>query len=366
VARTYTVPSCVQITIPGKNTQNRIVNGCFLSVAKCLELALNEGKSFRYGKQIGCKTPDPLSFHSIEDVMEAYLAQVRYAVDKAAKISNLAQEVYRQRGQLPFTSVLIDGCIEKGKDCTEWTEYSYSHMIAPGWVNVADSLAAMKKLVFEGNKITMKELLLAMKANFEGYEDMRQKLLRAPKFGNDDDYVDNIMHDVVHLTQEEVKKFKNIWGYPWTLDGSVAGGYYATGTATWALPDGKREGRMEAYADGTISPAAGRDKNGPTAVIKSMGKVDPPVSQTGNQKFLSQFLEGKNKEKFAAYLKTWADLGGWHIQFNTVDRDTLIQAQQHPEQHSDLIIRVAGYSAYFVDIPKGLQDDIIARTVQSF
>ena len=366
VARTYTVPACVQLTLPGKNTQNRIVNGCFLSVAKCLELALNQGRPLRNGRQIGFGTQDPLTFSSLSDVIAAYLKQVNFAVDKVVKINNLAQEIYRREGHLPFTSLLLDGCIEKGKDCTQWTEYAYFHIIAPGFVNVADSLAAMEKLVFEDKAITMEELLAALKANFEGYEEMRQMLLNAPKFGNDDDFVDSIMHDVVHLTQDEVRKFKNLWGDPWTLDGSTAGGYYATGTATWALPDGKKEGRMEAYADGTISPGAGRDKNGPTAVIKSMGKVDPPVSQTGNQKFLPQFLEGSNKEKFAAYLKTWADLGGWHIQFNTVDRGILIDAQEHPENHPDLIIRVAGYSAYFVDIPKGLQDDIIARTAQSF
>ena len=366
VARSYTIPACVQLTLPGKNTQNRIVNGCFLSAGKCLELALNQGKTINNGREVGDPTPDPRSFRCVDDVMAAYLRQVHFAVDRVVKLNNIAQEVYREEGQLPFTSVLLDDCIEKGKDCTAWTEYSYSHIIAPGFVNVADSLAAMKKLVFDDKTVLMEELLSALKANFDGYEELRQKLLNAPKFGNDDDYVDQIMHDVVHFTQRKVNQFKNIWGYPWTLDGSIAGGYYAAGVATWALPDGKREGRMEAYADGTISPGAGRDKKGPTAVIRSMGKVDPPVSQTGNQKFMPLFLEGENKEKFAAYLKTWADLGGWHIQFNTVDRDTLIEAQKHPEQYTNLIIRVAGYSAHFVDIPKGLQDDIIARTAQSF
>jgi formate C-acetyltransferase len=223
----------------------------------------------------------------------------------------------------------------------------------------------MKKLIFEEKTITMQELLNALKANFEGYEDMRQKLLSAPKFGNDDDYVDLIMRQVEHKTIEEVEKFTDIWGYPWTLDGSIAAGYYATGRATWALPDGKREGRIDALADGTISPAAGRDKKGPTAVIKSMGKVATPVSQTANQRFMPQFLEGDNKEKFAAYLKTWAELGNWHIQFNVVDRDTLLHAQKEPEKYTNLIVRVAGYSAYFVDLPKGIQEDIIKRTEQA-
>ena len=150
------------------------------------------------------------------------------------------------------------------------------------------------------------------------------------------------------------------------MDGSIAGSHYSSGRSTWALPDGKREGRIEPYADGTISPAAGTDRKGPTAVIKSMGKVDPPYSQTANQKFLPQFLEGDNKEKFAAYLRTWAELGGWHIQFNVVDRETLLDAQMHPEKHANLIVRVAGYSAYFIDLPRGIQDDIVSRTTQTF
>ncbi|GAI23882.1 unnamed protein product [marine sediment metagenome] len=142
----------------------------------------------------------------------------------------------------------------------------------------------------------MDELLNALRDNFEQHEELRQKLLnQAPKFGNDDDYVDLILREVMHRTQEEVEKFTDLWGYPWTLDSSLAGAYYGIGRATWALPDGKREGRLDTLADGTISPNLGRDKKGPTAVIKSMGKVDPPFSMLANQKFMPQFLEGSTK-----------------------------------------------------------------------
>jgi len=367
IARDYCIPACVALAIPGKNTMNRIANACSISLTKCLELALNEGRDFRFNKQWGYPTPDPLTFTSVDDVMEAYLKQINFAVDKVVRINNVAYEVYRQYGQAPFASALLDGCIETGRDATGWTEYPYHHILSGTPVNVADSMAAMKKLVFEDKVISMEELLNALRSNFEGKEGLRQRLLNeAPKFGNDDDYVDLIMREVVHSTQKEVAKFTDLWGQPWTLDSSIAGGYYALGRATWALPDGKREGRIDACADGTISPAIGRDKRGPTAVIRSMSKVDPPYSMLGNQKFMPQLLEGENKATFAAYLKTWADLGNWHIQFNVMDKDTVLAAQRNPEKYVNLIVRVAGYSAYFIDLPRGMQDQIIDRTDQTF
>ena len=280
------------------------------SLGKCLELALNEGKSMGNGtKQIGYKTPDPLGFSSIDEVMEAYLKQVNFAMDKVSRINNIALDIYRRYGQIPFCSSLLDGCIERGMDCTAWTEYPYHQIVFSGSVNVADSLAAMSKLVFDDKAVSMAELLTALKANFEGHEELRQRLLNeGPKFGNDDEYVDTIMHDVMHKTYAEVQKFTNLFGAPWTLDGSPASGYYGAGRATWALPDGKREGRIDTYADGTLSPGAGRDKRGPTAVINSMGRVDTPNTQTCNQKFMPQFLEDENKKTFASYLKTY---GRW-------------------------------------------------------
>ena len=367
IARDYAIPSCVSVALPKKNIYLRIAQACFLSLGKCLELALNQGKSMPKDRQIGYATPDPLTFTSVDDVIDAYLKQIHFAIDKVAKINNIASDIYRRYGQVPFTSALLDGCIQRGMDSTAWTEYPYHPIVFCGSVNVADSLAALKKLVFEEKSILMEELLEALKANFEGHEELRQRLLNdAPKFGNDDDYVDLIMRDIIHLTKKEVGKSSDLWGHPLTIDGSPAAGYYAAGLATWALPDGKREGRVDTYADGTLSPAAGKDKSGPTAVIKSMGKVDTPCPQTANQKFMPQFLEGENREVFASYLKTWSEMNNYQIQFNVVDRDTLEDAQENPEEHTDLIVRVAGYSAYFVDLPRGVQNDIVERTPQCF
>jgi formate C-acetyltransferase len=367
IARDYCIGACVAPALPGKNTTNRTSNLCVIALPRCLELALNSGKDPRTGEQIGAQTPDPFSFNSWKQVLKAYLKQVNFAVDKVVKINNVAFEIYRQYGQLPFASSLLDGCIEKGMDCTAWCEYPYHHILAAGPVNVADSLAALKKFVFEDRRISMADLLELLKGNFEGQEEWRQILLnKAPKFGNDDDYVDFIMKEVVNRTQKEVEKFKDLWGYPITLDASLAGAYYGAGRATGALPDGKREGRIDSYADGTISPGAGRDKKGPTAVVRSMSKATPSWTMIANQKFMPQLLEGANRAKFMAYLKTWADLGNWHIQFNIVDNQTLRKAQEEPESYKNLIVRVAGYSAYFVDLPLDLQNEIIARKSQCF
>ena len=234
-----------------------------------------------------------------------------------------------------------------------------------GSTNAIDSLAAIKKFVFDDKTITMEELVEACRTNFEGKEELRQRLINeAPKFGNDDDYVDSIGREVHIRSNGEFMKHKDYYGYPYILDGSIAGGYFSVSKGCGAIPDGKKD--SESFADGVISPTAGRDKRGPTAVLKSVGKVTPTYAHLFNQKFLPQYLEGENKELFAQYLKTWCDLGLWHIQFNVVDRKTLLDAQAHPEKYPDLIVRVAGYSAYFTDLSEWVQDDVIARVEQSF
>jgi pyruvate-formate lyase len=231
--------------------------------------------------------------------------------------------------------------------------------------NVADSLAAIKKLVFEEKKITMSQLLDAMKKNFEGQEELRQMLLSAPKFGNDDDYVDSIAEKVHFRILEDTRKYTTYYGYPFDTDGTNASVGYFLGFDVAATPEGRKA--REPLHDGTVSPVQGRDKKGPSAVLKSVVKVDPLLSNNHlfNQRFAPQYLDGENREIFADYLKTWSDLGIHHIQFNVIDPDILKDAQKNPEKHADLIVRVAGYSAYFVDLTNTLQDDIIARTEQS-
>ena len=159
-------------------------------------------------------------------------------------------------------------------------------------------------------------------------------------------------------------KYKDKFGHPHLLDGSIAGGYYGLSISSGATPDGRKDN--DPSSDAVMSPAAGRDRHGPTAALKSTGKIPPTYAHLLNQKFMPQFLEGENKKTFAQYLKTWSDMGHWHIQFNVVSKDTLEDAQKNPEEHSDLVVRVAGYSAYFNDLSREIQDDVMARCEQTF
>lgn len=366
-ARTYGVTTCVELTLQGKaffTTKSPSIG--FLNLAKCFEIALYQGKDPMYGAQLGCVTPAPTTFRNIDDVMQAYLKQVNYVSGKMAEIARIGEVVQQEYRQSPFTSALIDGCIENARSCMDEFYNQLGFITTCGPVNVADSLAAIKKFVFEDKKVSMQELMEILKRDWDGQEVLRQEFInKAPKFGNDDDYVDLIARDVFHKSQEEVQKHADVHGCPFSLDGSVAGVYGLWGLKTGATPDGRKS--REILADGDGSPMSGRDKNGPTAVLNSIGKISPPPwPMLINQRFLPQFLEGENKKVFAQYLKTFADLGIWHLQFNVVGDKTLLDAQLHPENYSDLIVRVAGYSAYFVDLNKALQDQIIARTAQAF
>lgn len=360
-ARSYGIEACMRWTIPGKNMAYRAISA-FLILPKCLELALNRGIDKFTQKQMGKSTSDPLGFKSMDDVVNAYLEQVDFFMEKIARINNFIDVFYKEELPRPFLSALMDGCIEKAKDCRQWS-YFYKSIIGPmGTTTLADSLSAIKKVVFDDKLVTMSDLLDALNCNWEGKEKLRHIFQSAPHFGNDDDYVDNIALDVLRKTNNIVESYFNYQGFCYLLDGSSGSTFYGYTGLLGASADGRRD--KDPINDGTISPVNGRDKQGPTAVLNSVKKVDPltTFNHLLNQKFLPQILEGKSKTKFATYIRTWSDLGIHHIQFNVCDKDMLLAAQRDPEKHSDLVVRVAGYSAYFVDLPKGLQDQIIERT----
>ena len=365
-ARDYAVTGCVYIEIPGKNIARRAHGGLILP--KCLWWALHRGKNPKTGEQWGAPTPDPATFKSAEDLMNAYLEQVRFFYGKQNKIENTCRSLYEKYLPRPFYSAVLDGCIEKGKDSRQWAYPSMVHdfVVIIGPTNVVDSIAAVKKVVFADQKVSMGELIKAMDNNWVGFEEIRQRMLRAPKFGNDDDFVDEVAAQVHHKTSEVLAEFTDRFGYPCRGDGSGVSATYGCAFDTPATPDGRKDG--DPFADATLSPSQGRDFKGPTAVLKSASKIDTTKSYNHllNQKFLPSALEGDMKNIFVNYLRSWGDLEISHIQFNIVDKATLLDAQKHPENHPDLIVRVAGYSAYFVDLSKGLQDSIIARTEQSF
>ena len=313
------------------------------------------------------KTKDPREMKSCDELLDAICEQLDFYTKIAALSHNIGHQVIMDYNADPFNSLMLDETLERGNDLYKYNlEFdSEPQLISLGFVNVADSLAAIQKLVFEEKKYTMDELLCALKSNWDGYEEMRQDFLNAPKYGNDDDYVDEWTVKVKRRMYETVHNIKDAWDNPCTIDGSSVIAYQAMALGIGATPDGRM--MSDIMADGSFSPAAGADKKGPTAVLNSVGKV--PFLHTGlfNQRFMPAFLEGENKKLFAEYLKEWYEkMTIPHIQFNVVNSETLKDAQQNPEKYPDLQVRIAGYSAYFVDLPHETQDSIICRTEHSF
>ena len=365
-ARDYAVTGCVYIEIPGKNIVRRALGVSVLP--KCLWWALHSGINPETKEQWGAPTLDPTAFESVEDVLNAYLEQVRFFFGRHNTIENISRSLHEKYLPRPFYSGVLDGCIDKGQDSRKWAYPSMVHdfVVIIGTTNVADSIAAIKKVVFEEKKITMSELIEAMDNNWTGYENIREMMIQAPKYGNDDDFVDEIAVEVHHRTSAVLREFKDRFGNSLRGDGSGVSATYGLAFHTPATPDGRKN--SDPFADATLSPAQGRDIKGPTAVLKSASKIKTEKTHNHllNQKFLPSMLEGDQKAVFASFLKTWADLGISQIQFNVFDRETLIDAQRRPEKYPDLIVRVAGYSAYFVDLSKGLQDSILQRTEQRY
>lgn len=364
-ARQYAVTGCVYIEIPGKNIVRRSVG--YFVLPKCLWWALHRGINPKTGEQHGARTPDPSTFKSWRDVLEAYAEQVRFFTGKIEQLERINNELLAEYAPRPFYSAILDGCIEKAQDCRRWVYPSMIHHFSQviGGTNVADSITAIQKVVFDGKLVTLPELIAIMDRNWEGREDIRQSCLNAPKFGNDDDYADLIAREVHARGEAAMESVKDHFGYSHRGDGSAVSATYGLANDTPATSDGRFDG--EPFSDSTLAPSPGKDKKGPTAVLKSVSKISTvdTYNHLLNQKFLPKFLKDDLKPIFLSYLKTWKELNIPHIQFNVVDKQTLLKAKANPEKYSDLIVRVAGFSAYFVDLSAGLQDHIIARTEQS-
>jgi formate C-acetyltransferase len=362
-ARDYGVVGCVEIGIPGRTEANS--NPAYVNLAKLLELTLNNGICRLTGKKVGVETGDPRDFKSYNDLLNAYNRQQEYFVNQLVPICNLIERAHVELVPTPFLSCLISDCIEHGLDVMDGgARFNFSSPQGVGIANVADSLASIKKLVFEEGKIDMDNLLKALNANFKGYEPMQLMLRKeGPKYGNDDDYVDQIARQIGRSYCLEIEKYRN------PRDGIFQPGLYPVsvnvplGKTVGATPDGRNA--MEALADG-VSPFHGSDRHGPTAVLKSVAKLDHILATNGtllNMKFHPKAFEGPSGlEKFASLLTTYFELGGMHVQFNVISSDTLRDAQKRPEHYKGLVVRVAGYSAFFTELYKELQNDIIERT----
>lgn len=365
-AKNYSCSGCVYMELPGKNLTRRALG--YIVLPKCLWWALRRGIDAKTGEQWGSHTTDPATFTSWRDVFDAYLDQVKFFITKQAQLENTCRDLYAKYCPRTFLSSVLEGCIERGRECKQWIYPSMIHdfVITIGTTNVADSLVAIKKIVFEDKLVTLTELIEIMDRNWEGHEEIRQACLNAPKYGNDSDCADEIAREVHYLTEEVIETVTDRFGFSIRGDGSAVSATYGLAVDTPATPDGRANGGF--FADSTLAPQPGMDRKGPTAMLNSAAKIETlkTYNHLLNQKFAPKFLEGDMKPIFINYLKTWCEMGVPHVQFNIVDKETLVDAQNNPENYKDLIVRVAGYSAYFVDLTKGLQDHIIARTEQSF
>ncbi|HLE56298.1 MAG TPA: pyruvate formate lyase family protein, partial [Rhodothermia bacterium] len=337
--------------------------------AKIIEYVLNNGYDRVVAMQMGPKTGDPRKFTSFEQVFEAWVKQMEWMFSLLVRTSSFGRYMDADLCGRPFLSSICERSVESGIDIVKPQAGERGNAWITGFTFVEnpDSLAAIKKLVFDTKKYTMDQLITALEANWEGHEEMRLDFVKnAPKWGNDDDYVDEIFVRCLKECARFSKMAKCPSGNNWPLLPENVSGNIHYANIVGALPNGRRLG--DALYDGGISPGPGLDKKGPTAVLKSCGKFDHVTDGRAfllNQRLSPTQLQGdKGYALWKAYMKTWADLGLDHVQFNMVSDQTLRAAQKDPEKYSEVIVRVAGYSAHFVDISRKTQDNIIQRTVQ--
>ncbi len=354
---------CVEVGAFGKEAY--ILTGYF-NLPKVLELTLNNGADPRTGKQIGLATGDPEQFGSFEQLFEAYRRQLNYLIDVKMRGNNIIERLYAMYMPAPFLSILIDDCIACGQDYHDGgPRYTTNYIQGVGLGTITDALTAIKYHVFDKKTLPIRELLAALRANFEGHEPLRQTLWqRTPKYGNDDDYADDVMRSVFETYFHAVDGRPNTKGGRYRINLLPTTVHVYFGSVMGATPDGRKAGLP--LSEG-ISPVQGADRQGPTAVLKSAAKMDH--GRTGgtllNMKFNPQVLEGETGlDNLKDLIRSYFRLDGHHIQFNVVDAETLRKAQARPEEYQNLIVRVAGYSDYFVDLGKDLQNEIIARTEQ--
>lgn len=352
---------CIEVGAFGKEAY--ILTG-YLNTPKILEITLNNGIDPVTGKKLGLETGDPRSFKTYDELYDAYHKQMLYFVNMKLAVNNYIERMFSLYAPATFLSLFIDDCISKGKDYySGGARYNTTYIQCTGLGTITDCLSTLKKHVFEDRKFTMDEILSAVANNFEGKEKMRQFIMnRTPFFGNDDDYADSIAVKVYDDLVDAIE------GHPNTRGGKTQLNMLSTTCHNYfgSVCGASVNGRMAKFAisDGT-SPAHGADTNGPTSVIKSLGKLDQTKSGGTllNVRFVPSLLKREEDlKKLVSLIRTYFNMGGHHIQFNIVDTQTLLDAQKMPEDYKDLLVRVAGYSDYFNDMTEQLQNEIIART----
>lgn len=360
-AREYVMTGCLDANVPGMSRTGPVP---MVTIPLIFDIFRHNGINVKSGERCGIETGEFTSFKSYEELAEAFKKQLTYCMRIVGERNNVELFVTQEFLVDPLRSALMFEGIESGTDTfRRKMPFENGAVINPiGMVNVGDSLAAIKKLVFDDKKYTLKELYDALEADWNGYEEMQKDFLNAPKFGNNIGYVDSIVSDCYQTFCDIASEIPTILGGVHIPTGISITSHQPGGGLTGATPDGRKSG--EILADGTMSPMHGMDTNGPTCVLNSAMKVnqDPFQATLLNMKFHPTALKTKEDlKKLAAMIRTYLTHGGKHIQFNVVDRQTLLDAKANPSKYRDLVVRIAGYSAYFVQLNPQMQDEVIAR-----
>ena len=364
-AREYAITGCLDANLPGKSRTGPVPMTIMTMI---FDIMRHNGWGVRTNQQVGIKSGDFCSFKSFDELWEAWRKQFEYCISAVCERNNVEIKITQEILPDPLRAALMQNGIESGKDI--WCRHDIpfdntASVCSIGMVNVGDSMAAIKKLVFDDKKYTMKQLYDALEADWVGYEDMQKDFLAAPKYGNDDPYVDKIVADLYKMLADFVVTKPTITGGTTVPCGISITSHQPGGLLTGATPDGRKAGSL--LADGTMSPMQGRDTNGPVAVMKSALNIDQDPWQATllNMKFDPNNLKTvEDKEKFAALITTYLKNGGKQVQFNVVTQETLVDAHEHPKDHRELLVRIAGYSAYFVQLNNEMQIEVINRNMQ--
>jgi formate C-acetyltransferase len=359
----YAPVGCLENTLQGCDRSGTVdVN---LNIAKAVELALNDGRDMRTGRRLGPRTGDPRSFAGFPAFLDAFKRQLKALLERIIDCSNDADAARAAFEPTPYLSVLVDGCAESGRDITAGgARHSYITVEGIALATAVDSLAAVKRLVYDKRRVSMDALVSALRANFEGYEELRLTLAhKAPKFGNDDPEVDDLAREVSRFWTEESFRHRSPATGRRYRGGYLSWNYWvAYAPSTAATPDGRRRGT---YLSNGVCPVTGCDREGPTAVIKSVGRLGMETAPNGASHTLSLspslLRDEEHVAKLAALLRAYGRVGGTALQVNVVDADTLRAAQADPESYRNLLVRVTGYNAYFVMLGREVQDELISR-----
>ena len=363
-ARDYCMTGCVDGNVPARS-RSQVVT--FFIIPQALDVFMHNGYCRHTKEIVGIPTGDVREMATFEEFYVGFKKQFKYLLGMASERNNVELIAQRALFPDPFRSALMKDGVKDGKDLLNkrFAMENCSCLGAVGGVNTGDALSAVKELVYDKKKYTMARLLDALDADWEGFEEMRQDFIRAPKYGNDLDGPDTMVAQVYRLFAESCAENPTAYGGHVTPNAISISAHQPGGAVTGATPDGRRGGDI--LADASLSPDRGRDKNGPTAVFRSAMKVDqdPYQGTLMNMKLHPAMLRSEEDlSKLGSMIKTYLTHGGKHIQFNVVDRAEMEDAKLRPEQHSDLVVRVAGYSAYFIRLPESIQNEVMDRTEQ--